>query len=127
MSSRIFQYYEVRPVIEEADRECISFTDEGDFQAEAARRRAAGEDIQTFWTIYGIDAEGLSLAVCDMSKKEDAQGALHAMLAPMAAARDLLDAGSRGHTGTEELRRRIEKASALLEDFINQCSNEERI
>lgn len=118
-----FEYFEIRPCIE-SDDGIDNFRDEEEF---AARVAALPEGARAFWTLYGIDPEGIGIAIGDFTTKADAHEIMNAILAPMAAARDTLDAGSRFTAHEADLLGRIDAASSLLEDFINQCSNMERV
>ena len=88
-----------------------------------------------FWTLYGRDEEGLAVAIGDFGTREGALEVLNAILAPMAKARDELDAGRMTALVVPELATKqanarganIRTASATLDDFINQSSNEERL
>jgi hypothetical protein len=121
-----FQYFEIRPCVDFGDH-IESYLGEPEFlatigdkvctpegaerQAEEARA-AAGITKPVFWTIYGRDEEGLAMAVGDFATFAGADEIMNAILAPMAEARD----------ATEQF-----QASGILEDFINQCSNSDRI
>ncbi|NEI71010.1 hypothetical protein GR212_15635 [Rhizobium lusitanum] len=130
-----FKYFEVRPCIETftrladqtEDGSADSYRTEEDYEAALAQVEAAGNRFKTFWTLYGIDAEGLAFAIGDFTTKKDAHEIMNAILAPIAAARDALDAGSRFTAHESDLLGRITTASDMLEDFINQSSNSERI
>ena len=128
-----FEYLEVRPCIE-TDGETVSYTDETEFNNEVSRLESVALiraiSFKAFWTLYGrYDFEGqfLAMAIGDFDDKKSAHTVMNAILAPMAAARDLIDdnvdiQGKDGAFVTGH-----ERASALLADFINQCSNEERV
>jgi hypothetical protein len=137
-----FQYFEIRPCVEH-DGETYSFTGARTFIAtigdevhtpEGAVAEAMdfiadqdGEAGEVFWTLYGRDEAGLAVAIGDFATWAAADEVMNAILAPMAEARDQLNAGqslTRNHAG---LVNRIDAASATLEDFINQCSNSDRI
>ncbi|WPE19911.1 hypothetical protein [Shinella zoogloeoides] len=130
-----FSYFEVRPCIETYTRladqiehgNVDSFRSEEEYAAALAQAEAGGERFKAFWTIFGIDREGPGFAIGDFTTKAAAHEIMNAILAPMAAARDTLDAGSRSSTPITVLCDRIDAASNLLEDFINQSSNMERI
>lgn len=130
-----FQYFEVRPCIETFTRladqteegSVDSYRSEEDYEAALAQAEASGNRFNAFWTLYGIDSEGLGFAIGDFTTEEAAHEIMNAILAPMAEARDTLDAGDRNNVGVDVLRQRIDRASSMLEDFINQCSNSERI
>lgn len=130
-----FQYFEVRPCIETYGRlsdqddpgSVDSFRSEDDYAAELSKVVTMGERYKTYWTIYGIDSEGLGFAIGDFNTKAAAHEIMNAILAPMAEARNKLDAGDRNNVGVDVLCQRIDEASCILEDFINQCSNSERI
>ncbi|MER8385272.1 hypothetical protein NKH14_07070 [Mesorhizobium sp. M1380] len=137
-----FQYLEIRPCVEHGGA-TRSFLGEPEFhagigdkvctphgaeiEAEAFRATQNGEAGPIFWTIYGRCTEGMAHAIGDFSTFAAAEEVMNAILAPMAEARDQLNAGqslTRNHAG---LVNRIDYASATLEDFINQCSNSERL
>lgn len=125
-----FQYLEIRPCVEH-DGFTKSFlgvrqyhTGIGDdvhtstlaLEEAETYRRQNRVDSQVFWTIYGQDEEGLATAVGDFVSFDAALEVLNALIAPMAAARDLIrDAGS------------PDRAADDLDDFINQCTTEERL
>lgn len=96
-----FQYFEIRPAVDFGDH-TESYRGEPqwcatrqDFihtpEAAEAEAKAAALVGTVFWTLYGIDEEGLAQAIGDFKSFDAAD------------------------------------ASADLEDFINQCSNAERL
>lgn len=119
-----FDYFEVRPCIEVEGRGSVeSFTSEDEFYD--AITKLAGAPHKHFWTIYGIES-GIATAIGDFSTKAAAHNVMDAIIAPMASARDLIRDGDNvqkpGVTITA-----AEKAANDLDDFINQCSNADRI
>lgn len=128
-----FEYLEIRPCIstlEANGSDVTSFVSEDEWNTAIAKAQADGEAYVTFWTIYGRHMEGgvfLATAVGDFTEKKDAHAVMNAILAPMAAARDLIDNNVDIESDTGAVVTGPERASAMLADFINQCSNEERI
>lgn len=130
-----FHYFEIRPCIETFTRladqteegSIDSFRAEEDYQAALLKVDASGNRYNTFWTLYGIDPEGLGFAIGDFTTKADAHEIMNAILAPMAEARDLVDDNADADDGKGGVVTGAERASAILTDFINQCSNAERI
>jgi hypothetical protein len=120
-----FQYFEVRPVIE-IDGACVSYRTYEDFEADRDDWKEQGRQFETFWTLYGV-AGSYVRAIGDFTDQATALQIMNAILAPMAHARDILDAGSAPSSDRETLVERSREASAVLEDFIMQCSNEDRV
>lgn len=133
-----FEYFEVRPCIARGGH-IDSYGNEEEYLAALANYESdyqrLGRVFKTFWTIYGRydhvkpHKEMLALAIGDFTKKEDAHEVMNAILAPMAAARDLIR--DKGET-VLEVQNGIQikaymRAASDLDDFINQCSNMERI
>lgn len=130
-----FEYLEIRPCVEH-DGETRSFTGTPEFvatigdevdtpeaaeaEAEAFRLAQNGEASAVFWTLYGRDEAGLAVAIGDFSTWAAADEVMNAILAPMAAARDAIRDGDDGRSDAE-------RAADNLDDFINQCSNSDRI
>lgn len=127
-----FCYYDIRACLDH-DGNTVSFADHVVWhqgigghvatpesalgQAEEFKRNnGATGDI--FWAIYGQDEEGHARAIGDFTSFESAYEVLNAILAPMAAARDLIREGS-----PEDAQR----AADDLEDVILQSSSEERL
>lgn len=80
---------------------------------------------RVFWTIYGRFLEdGCSVAdaIGDFDTFAAALECLNAILAPMAAARDLLETAP--YSGPV---RPLSEAAALLDDVINQSTTQERL
>ncbi|PBB68128.1 hypothetical protein CK228_13540 [Mesorhizobium sp. WSM4312] len=132
------QYLEIRPCVEhdgathsfrgEPNPTYEFFTPEGaEEAAEAFRAAQNGEAGPVFWTIYGIDTEGLAQAIGDFVSQDAAFETLYAILGVMVDARDILEASRVRIADDDDHGERISNASAVLEDFINQCSNSERI
>jgi len=131
MSAMEFEYLEIRPCIEKetgnGDAKAVeSYPSEDEYETALEAVLKTGKPFQTFWTIYGrhFDNEGqvtLATAIGDFDSKDSAHEIMNAIIAPMAKARDLLDAGRLDATEREK------QAANDLDDFINQCSNEERI
>jgi len=86
----------------------------------AAREAADRLGGKVFWTLYGIDAKGEATAIGDFITFNAALDVLNAILAPMAAARDMMR--SVYDDGPEEF-----GAADHLDDFINQSTNSERL
>lgn len=124
-----FEYLEVRPCIETKGN-VVSYRDEQEFLSEITRlsdlRRKRGGAFKSYWTIYGM-AGAEAVAIGDFSTKAAAHEVMDSILAPMAHARDVLDAGSAPYKDQKELAARVDKAASHLEDFILQSSNLERI
>lgn len=78
---------------------------------------------EIFWTVYGV--AGATVAIGDFKSFGAALDIVNATIAPMAKARDEMD----WHYGDDidALRAKLLNASATLNDFINQCSNGERL
>ena len=133
-----FEYLEVRPCIE-IKGEVSSYLDEDEFNRERDRlssvRLWRRLKFNTYWSLYGRYSEKtpdgktqfLAMAIGDFASKEDAHEVMNAILAPMAKARDLIDDNVEIESDRGAVVTGPERASALLEDFINQCSNHERI
>ena len=130
-----FEYLEVRPCIEAADASgekfVESYVSENDYRAAILAANDSGAPYETFWTVYGRynDGDGafLAEAIADRATKELAHQLMNAILAPMAAARDLIDDNVDIESDKGAFVTGPERASALLADFINQSSNEERV
>lgn len=138
-----FEYLEIRPAIEIRNivhhwAETKSYDNEAEFEVDLAGAKTCddvGFSFKAFWTLYGRyddptpdgKSQFLAMAIGDFPSKDDAHKIMNAILAPMAAARDALDAGSRFMATEGDLLGRIDSASKMLDDFINQCSNMERI
>lgn len=116
-----FQYFECRPCIQNTETgNTISYTDENRFNEVADRRRNDGESIVTFWTIFGVQANGEAVAlVDDVEGKDSAFDTLAALLAPFRAVLAILDDGERKY--------RIKEAADLLRTLIDSCSTPDRI
>lgn len=129
-----FEYFEVRPCIEIADEtgesHVDSFTDEALYTAERALLDANAKLYETFWTVYGRynDGDGafLAEAIADRATKQEAHRLMNAILAPMAAARDLAEENAFPIKAGVQISP-AEAAANYLHDVINQSSNEERI
>lgn len=99
-----FEYFEVRPCISEPEtapngivtEQVTSFVDEDEFEDTLAKLAADDANYRAFWTLYGRydDGDGakLAMAIGDFMTKEDAHVVMNAILAPIAAARELIDA-----------------------------------
>jgi hypothetical protein len=136
-----FQYFEIRPCVNFGDhidsymgeREYVAtigdevYTPEGAEREAEAARAAAGITAPVFWTIYGRDEEGLAMAVGDFATYTGAEEIMNAILAPMAAVRDVLyaECDRFQHNGTAH--GTVRRAACDLDDFINQCSNSDRL
>lgn len=125
-----FEYLEIRPCVE-VGRVTTSFLGEPIFcksrgteiltpenalaEAEAFNEAHGGSGV--FWTLYGRDGEGLATAIGDFTTFDAAHQVMNALIAPMAAARDLI----------HDHPLNADRAADDLDDFINQCSTEERL
>ncbi|SCW76944.1 hypothetical protein SAMN02927900_04739 [Rhizobium mongolense subsp. loessense] len=107
-----FDYYEVRPCID-VNGAFISYRTLEAFEEDKARLVKLGE-VKLTWTIYGILTNGEARAIGDFVDQASAMAIMNAILAPMARARDLIWEDN-------------DKAYAVLDDVINQSSNNERI
>ena len=121
-----FEYYEIRPCVR-FENGVESYLGETEWcatigdkvctpaNAGAAAAKAAQNDgaSDVFWTVYGRDEHGYAHAIGDFNSFDAALGVLNAILAPMAAARDIITADT--------------NAASLLDDVINQSSNETRL
>ncbi len=125
-----FEYLEIRPCIDQGGN-ITSFVDEAEFDRERNLLTEAEWHYSTCWTIYGryTDEAGqlLALAIGDFTEKADAFTVMNAILAPMAKARDALDAGALPCASFNSLSKNTREASTILEDVINQSSNHERL
>lgn len=133
-----FELFEIRPCVEH-DGNTQSFLGEPEWHEgigdtvctpegagrEAEAYRAAHDAKPVFWTLYGRCQEGLATAIGDFTSFEDANEVMNAILAVMAEARDVLN----HHLGEpiEAIRTKANSAQATLDDFINQCTNNERL
>lgn len=94
-----FMRYEVRPVIEQplhGDGErgtCTAYNDMASFNAmvETCKKHNIGYD--TFWSIYGVDEEGLSHCIGDYDDEEHAFDILSAILGVPSDASKILAGG----------------------------------
>lgn len=130
-----FQYFQIRPCLETVGEDRIdSYLDED--TCEGAHDALLKQDKVTrkFYTLYGIDQDGLAMAIGDFTFKADAFEAMNAILSPMAKARDnLIDEMNKSHKAATHkdaigiLERAISSAADLLDDVINQSSNGERL
>src|SRR3546814_9105458 len=74
-----FQYLEVRPCIETYTRladqteegSIDSYRSEEDYAEALEAVEKHGERFKTFWTLYGIDQEGLGFAIGDFTKRSE--------------------------------------------------------
>lgn len=134
-----FEYLEIRPCIEDKSGEVESFADEIEFEE---RRTLIAADERAFWSIYGryTDEAGqfLAMAIGDFSTKADAFTVMNAILAPMAKARDLINEHgatlipskstiSAGYPDGGTPVPAYQIATDMLDDFIGQSSNHERL
>lgn len=143
-----FEYFEIRPCIEESitgpDGKSAayvgSYADEGSFEEDVAAKIAIGSNFNTFWTLYGRynapspggASQFLTMAIGDFETKADAHQIMNAILAPMAAARDAIrnadhEFDIEDKDEAVQLLESMSKVADGLDDFINQCSNAERI
>lgn len=123
-----FDYFEVRPCIEvEGSGSIESFTSEDEFYD--AITKLAGAPHKHFWTIYGMES-GIATAIGDFATKAAAHNVKDAMIAPMAKARDLIRYGEGNQMTPRFVKDKLEdmeRVACDLDDFINQCSNADRI
>ncbi|TWH35612.1 MULTISPECIES: hypothetical protein [unclassified Aminobacter] len=98
-----YRYYEIRPCVEHDDR-VTSFlgepqwcqsrgtdvcTPESAYEQAKAYAESVGKGADdVFWTLYGIDEEGLAEAIGDFKTFEDAYGVMCNILGPMREALD---------------------------------------
>ncbi len=125
-----FEYFEIRPCIDQGGN-ITSFVDEAEFARECSLLTEAEWHYSTCWAIYGRytgeTGQLLALAIGDFTEKADALTILNAILAPMAKARDALDAGGIPYASFNSLSKNAREASTILDDVINQSSNHERL
>ena len=137
-----FQYFEIRPCVSDGD-ETRSFLGEPEFiatigdrvctplgalaEAQAYCRSSEIDPSTIFWTIYGRDEENHAVAVGDFGSRAAADEVMNAILAPMAAARDLIQELGAEPAPDGSPWKAYERAAHDLDDFINQCSNGDRI
>jgi hypothetical protein len=141
-----FEFYEVRPCIQFKGRgdddHVDSYLSEEDYAKALADVDASGNIYETFWSIYGRynDGDGafLAMAIGDFTSKKDAFDVMNAILAPMAAARDMINEHGAAMVPSANTVSReypnggtpvpaYQKAANALDDVINQSSNGERI
>ncbi len=121
-----FEYYEVRPCIER-DHQITSYVREDEYAAELVGAQSWGEDVRTFWCLYGIDA-GTRTAIGDFVTRDAAHEVMNAILAVPAAARNAINATRTIRRSlTSEVDGPAGRAADWLDDMINQSSNEQRI
>lgn len=126
-----FQYFRAKPCIENYDGEIDSFN--SDEERDEALKGYVLQLPRTFYTLYGVAAEGRELAIGDFSLKAGALETMNAILAPMAKARDqmikarhLANRSAATITAVNVLDNAANQVVSDLEDFINQCSNGDR-
>jgi hypothetical protein len=133
MTKVAFEYFEIRPCIEDCDGDVTSFVEEMEFEAQ---RKLMGDEDRAYWTLYGryLDEAGqfLAMAIGDFTEKQHALDVLYAILAPMAKARhELIDAGRNFNLDDPVKRRALLTAIADvgndLTDVIAQSSDHERL
>lgn len=130
-----FQYLEVRPCIELRNgltqfNDIASYRDEAEFEAAVQSckdNHEKGFSFKTFWTLYGITEAVEATAIGDFTTKKAAHEVMNAIISPMAAARDLIQDGQDVERSDGAVSTGPERAADYLTDFINQCSNGERI
>jgi len=137
MSTMEFEYLEIRPCIERGGY-ITSYASEDEYETALAGYESDAQKLEqpfkTFWTLYGrhFDKEGqvtLATAIGDFTTKNDAHEIMNAIIAPMAHARNLINEHGAAMIGEGNAVPipAYERATSNLDDFINQCSNEERI
>lgn len=114
---KLFQYYEIRAAVDFGDY-VKSYLGPAQWDpalgahvctADGALKEAEAHGRPVFWTIYGVDQEGMSTAIGDYVTYDTALEILHAILVPFRRAID----------GT--------RAVSDIEDILNQSSNEDRL
>lgn len=119
-----FEYFEIRPGFEDAEGCVASYRDEEEYAS--AKANHVGYIVREFWTLYGMSSGDLhAVYIGDFRTKAQAHQVMNAILAPMANAMGsigaVIDNGGVDDDGT------LNRAHDALEDFINQCSNSERV
>lgn len=124
-----FEYLEVWHCIYLED-ECRSFTDEVEYEKEFADLSEFYSNLGTGWTLYGryTDEAGqlLAMAIGNFDEKDDAFTVMNAILAPMAKARDLAREPEFPIKPGVQISP-AERAAYVLDDFIAQSSDRERL
>lgn len=77
-----------------------------------------------FWTLYGIEPDGCSLAIGDFVSFEAAYEVLSMILAPIRAAADQLVTEAQIQSPLGE---HLSELACVLEDICNQSTTEERL
>ena len=119
-----FQYFEIRPCIEREGIVLSFSTVEG---PDVFRKLHPQCCDNVFWTIYGISTENDAVAIGHFKTKEAAFAVMAAILAPLIDVRDVLHAVYSSRATNKNRKNAIIHAMLILEDFFNQCSNEERL
>lgn len=119
-----FQYFEIQPCIEREGIVLCFNTVEG---PDTFRELHPDCCDDVFWTIYGIDTEHQAVAIAEFGTKEAAFAIMAAILAPLIDVRNALRTGSSSRATSKDCRSAIMTAMLILEELINQCSNEERL
>lgn len=121
-----FEYYEVRPCIEQ-DGRINSYADEDDYADGLVAAQDSGQEFRTFWSLYGLDA-GAHTAIGDFVSKDAAHEIMNAILAVPAAARNSIISGQpSARTKQFMMESAAGQAANWLDDMINQSSNAQRI
>lgn len=128
-----FQYFEIRPCVD-CGAYTRSFLGEPEFHASISDHVHTPENAEAearefqrenggefFWTLYGRDEEGLAMAIGNFTTLDAAYEIMNAILAPMVAARDKIRDAAEGYSAD------VYRVADDLDDFINQCSNTERL
>lgn len=124
-----FEYLEIRPCVEFGDGITESFLGEPQWCgtigglihtpkaafAEALWHSEKYGGKRVFWSVYGRDSKGHASVIGDFSSFEAALDVQRKITAVMWASYRAIEQGEAGH------------ACILLEDFMNQCSNEDRL
>ncbi len=129
-----FEYYYIRPCVS-TKTETLSFTGEPQWVEEVGEvytKEAALTEAQeflanaedaiggVFWTVYGVDEEGLSHAIGDFTTFDRAYEIMSAILMPMREACTLLEQATTGQ-------RPVEVAHVILDETCNQSTCEWRL
>ena len=126
------EYFEIRPCLEYEDV-LLSFDDYDEFDAAMGTAAASRKSFRVFWTLYamlrdpapkGTPAPGFhAQAIGDFASREAAFAMMDAINAPLAHIHELLSDYGNGDAD----RGAVSKARDIAEDFLNQCTNSERV
>jgi hypothetical protein len=121
MTELAFEYLEIRPCVRTVD-DVISFPTWEEFR----EAEEAGEASDPFFTLYGRSG-GEAHAIGDFTTFEYAQQIMWAIYSPLLKARTMIEEGEPKEVQPGLFITPAEQALSILEDAINQCSNEERL